>query len=111
MPTSTYTLAATSTRSFNEAVNRVRQELQAEGFGVLSEIDVQATLREKLDVERDPYLILGACNPTLAHQALIVERELGTLLPCNVVVTAPKASRISRRSTRRRCFQSSAETN
>ncbi|HEV8461192.1 MAG TPA: DUF302 domain-containing protein [Gaiellaceae bacterium] len=81
-----YTLTTTTTDSFAEAVARVREELKSEGFGVLSEIDVQATLRKKLGVEQDEYVILGACNPPLAHQALSAERDLGTLLPCNVVV-------------------------
>jgi uncharacterized protein (DUF302 family) len=85
MPTS-YTLSTTTEVSFEQAVERVRDELQAEGFGVLCEIDVQATLREKLDVEEEPYLILGACNPPLAHRALAADADLGTLLPCNVVV-------------------------
>jgi uncharacterized protein (DUF302 family) len=86
MLATSYTLTATTELGFTEAVERVRDELKAEGFGVLCEIDVQATMRDKLGVERDPYLILGACNPPLAHQALEAEPELGVLLPCNVVI-------------------------
>jgi uncharacterized protein (DUF302 family) len=81
-----YTLNATTDLGIAEASERVRSELKAEGFGVLCEIDVQATLKEKLGVDGEPYLILGACNPPLAHQALETDLDLGTLLPCNVVV-------------------------
>ncbi len=86
MHASSYTLTTTTELGFGEAAERVRAELAAEGFGVLCEIDVQATLEQKLGAAREPYLILGACNPPLAHQALEAEPELGTLLPCNVVV-------------------------
>jgi uncharacterized protein (DUF302 family) len=71
---------------FAEAVTRVREALKAQGFGVLTEIDVQATLRDKLGQDIEDYLILGACNPPLAQQALDTDRRIGLLLPCNVVV-------------------------
>ena len=83
---SRYTLSATTDLPLEDAVARAREELADEGFGVLCEIDVKATLKQKLGIERDPYVILGACNPALAHAALEAEPELGALLPCNVIV-------------------------
>ena len=81
-----YGTTVTTDRDFAETVELTRAALAENGFGVLTEIDVQATLKNKLDVDMEPYLILGACNPQLAHRALGIERDIGLLLPCNVVV-------------------------
>lgn len=72
--------------SFDQAVEKTREALRQEGFGVLTEIDVQATMKQKLDVEMTAYKILGACNPSFAYQALQLEDKIGTMLPCNVIV-------------------------
>ena len=73
---------------YERAIARAREELQKEGFGVLTEIDVKATLKKKLDVDFDDYIILGACNPPMAYKALQAEQDLGLMLPCNLIVYA-----------------------
>lgn len=82
----TYYMAATLQMPFDEAIERTEAALKAEGFGVLTRVDIQATLKSKIDVDFRPYTILGACNPKLAHEALQLEDKVGTMLPCNVVV-------------------------
>jgi len=83
---SEYYFSRTVQASMEEAEMRIRAALEKEGFGVLTEIDVKATLKKKLGVDFRPYRILGACNPGLAHQALSLEDKIGTMLPCNVVL-------------------------
>ncbi len=81
-----YYFTKTVNMGFDEAIARVTEVLKQAGFGVLTDIDVRATMKKKLDVDFRPYRILGACNPPFAHQALLAEDKIGTMLPCNVIV-------------------------
>ncbi|MTE15144.1 DUF302 domain-containing protein [Nocardia aurantiaca] len=88
----TLALSTTLHTDFADAVERTRKALSEQGFGVLTEIDVAATMKQKLDADMEDYLILGACNPPLAHAALDVDRQIGLLLPCNVVVRKDRST-------------------
>ncbi len=88
-----YSMTVTLDLPYDQAVPAVKQALQEQGFGVLTEIDARATLKEKLGEDMEPYIILGACNPQLAHRALDLDRQIGLLLPCNIVVRADGADR------------------
>ncbi len=90
--TATYGIRTTLKSSFEETIPKVLEALKEEGFGVLTEIDVAKTLKAKLDVDMGRYTILGACNPKIAHASIQAERELGLLLPCNVIVYEDEAS-------------------
>ena len=81
-----YYFSKTLTTSFDDAVRRTTEALKREGFGIITEIDVKDTFKKKINVDFRRYRILGACNPTLAHEALQIEDKVGTMLPCNVVV-------------------------
>jgi len=89
-----YHFSKTVDMSFNEAIENVTEELKKEGFGILTEIDVKATLKKKLNVDFRNYMILGACNPPYAHKALLAEEKIGTMLPCNVIVQEHEDGRV-----------------
>jgi len=91
---STYVFGKTVTLSFDAAVSRITEELAKVGFGVLTEIDVQATMKKKLNQDMPPYRILGACNPQFASRAIAAEPQIGALLPCNVVVRQDAAGQV-----------------
>ena len=93
--TTGYALKREVDLSYEAADRKIREELVAQGFGVLTEIDVRETLKRKLDVDMPPYVILGACNPSLAHRALQAEPDIGLLLPCNVVVRRDEAAGVT----------------
>ena len=80
--------------TFDEAIQKVTESLKEEGFGILTEIDIKATLKKKLDVDFYNYKILGACNPPFAYQALLAEDKIGTMLPCNVIVQEKEAGQV-----------------
>jgi uncharacterized protein (DUF302 family) len=99
-----YTLTREVNLSQEQAIEKVKELLQKEGFGVLTTIDVAATLKTKLGVERAPYVILGACNPPLAHRALEAEPSIGVLLPCNVDVYQHEGKTVVQAVNPRRLF-------
>lgn len=89
-----YYFSTTIADSFENAIQKVTEALKAEGFGILTEIDIKATLKKKLDVDFYNYKILGACNPPFAYKALLEEDKIGTMLPCNVIVQEKEAGKV-----------------
>ncbi len=92
----TYGFGKTTSYGFQQVIDRVTEELKKEGFGVLTTIDVQDTFKKKLNIDFKKYVILGACNPPFAHQALSADEEIGLLLPCNVIVYEKEGSTVVR---------------